>query len=299
MPITGPHLNTDSLEHLNIKVNIGSLQFDMMLQTDVISAARLQKHNHYAFEVHYFISGAGTLHIGSREEPLQPGSTLLIGPGVYHSINMQPGNPLHRHFIQFTFVETSHESNSFQKQESLELLNFFTDIQYHLFLDEGMEQTICLIEDIYQEMQLHLVGFYSQIQILFTQLIIRLIRSLSAAPSRFMIPQKMNDDRRTLIIDDFFDRYREDLTIDDLAAQLHLSTKQTNRILEKYYHTSFKQKQLTTRVQVAMDLLRTSSMTIEAISEHVGYTSSYNFCKLFKQKTGLTPTEYRDQPALK
>lgn len=281
-------------DHYSIKVNLGSLSFDMAFISDTAISAHSEKHNHYAFEVHYCLSGAGTLHIGSVEETIVPGTTMLIGPGVYHSIRVQPDNPIRRYLIQFTFVEAVSDVNVFQLQESREILDIFSGIEYKLFNDGNMELAFRTIEEIYREMDTRLVGFYSQIQSLFTQLLIRLIRLLSASRSRFAIPEQLNDDMRTRIIDAFFDRYREDLTIDELAAQLHLSTKQTNRILHKYYRTSFKQKQLATRIQVAMDLLRTSRLPIEEIAEQVGYASIYNFCKIFRQKTGQTPTQYRE-----
>jgi transcriptional regulator GlxA family with amidase domain len=183
--------------------------------------------------------------------------------------------------------------NSLQRQEGVDIVNILSGIEYRYFVDENMDQTLRIIDSIYIEKESSLTGFFSQLQSLITQLIIRLIRSLSSNHSIGQIPQKMNDNMRTTLIDGFFDRYGEDLTIDDLASQLYLSTKQTNRIIKQYYGTSFKQKLLTTRIQVAMDLLRTSELSIEFISERVGYTSIYAFCKLFKQRSGLTPAEYR------
>ena len=104
-------------------------------------------------------------------------------------------------------------------------------------------------------MKEHLILYYSQIQNLLAELIIHLIRNLSTAPSHMIIPEKIKDEMRTKLIDDFLDKYDEDLKLHDLGEQLHLSTKQTNRILKKYYGSSFKQKQLITRIQIAMDLL--------------------------------------------
>ncbi|MDF2669804.1 MAG: two component transcriptional regulator, AraC family, partial [Paenibacillus sp.] len=91
---------------------------------------------------------------------------------------------------------------------------------------------------------------------------------------------------------------QEPLTINDLSELLYISDKQTNRILNKYYQTSFKQKQLDTRVQVALDLLQSTEMTISEIAEHVGYAPAYNFSKVFKQKMGITPKQYRKEITL-
>jgi AraC-like DNA-binding protein len=239
------------------------------------------------------MSGSGTLRIGSTEETITPGTVLLISPNVYHSIRVHAGHPVHRHFIQFSYEESGMDGSSLQRQESLDIVRILSGIDYKLFADEHMDQTLRIIESIYIEKECPHTGFYSQLQSLITQLIIRLVRSLSLTPSIGTIPLKINDNMRTTLIDGFFDRYGEDLTIEDLASQLYLSTKQTNRIIKQFYGTSFKQKLLTTRIQIAMELLTTSDLSVESISEQVGYSSIYNFCKVFKQRSGLTPGQYR------
>jgi transcriptional regulator GlxA family with amidase domain len=79
-----------------------------------------------------------------------------------------------------------------------------------------------------------------------------------------------------------------------LATTLNLSTKQTNRLLKKHFNTSFKHKLMDTRVEVAKDLLRRSKLSIERIAGDIGYASTQYFCYLFQQKTGMTPSEYRN-----
>ena len=38
-----------------------------------------------------------------------------------------------------------------------------------------------------------------------------------------------------------------------------------------------------------------SLLKINAVAEHCGFSNQYHFCRLFKEKTGLTPTEYMKQ----
>ncbi|MFQ9800805.1 MAG: helix-turn-helix domain-containing protein [Clostridia bacterium] len=42
----------------------------------------------------------------------------------------------------------------------------------------------------------------------------------------------------------------------------------------------------------AKSLLTNGTHTITSISEECGFSSLYHFCRVFKDKTGMTPTEY-------
>ena len=47
------------------------------------------------------------------------------------------------------------------------------------------------------------------------------------------------------------------------------------------------------RIARAMELLRNTPKSAHAIAEEVGVANYTYFTKLFKRKTGLSPTEYR------
>lgn len=75
--------------------------------------------------------------------------------------------------------------------------------------------------------------------------------------------------------------------------EMNLSTKQVNRLLQRHFRTSFKQKLLDTRLEMAKDLLRTTDLPVEQIAGEIGYASPHRFYTLFQKKLGMTPNEYR------
>ena len=66
-------------------------------------------------------------------------------------------------------------------------------------------------------------------------------------------------------------------------------------VIKKTYGISPKQYIIDTRMNMAKQMLSEGSFKINAISEKCGFTNPYHFCRLFKEKTGLTPTEYMKQ----
>ena len=66
-----------------------------------------------------------------------------------------------------------------------------------------------------------------------------------------------------------------------------------NRILIESTGLTLKNYQIDLRIKRAMDLLRYSRKTMGEIADECGYASSIFFSRQFKEKTGVTPTEFR------
>jgi AraC-like DNA-binding protein len=290
------------LEYVNLKVRIGVLLFDILLDKTLlpIQVVKAQTiHNHSVYEIHRIMSGAGTLLINDKEIPVQEGHLYIIGPTVYHSLKPQEGTTLIHSSIRFAFQDTSKPEHWFPRNESEELKKALSKSSFHQFPD-GAELAVMwnLLNDIQTEVSCPSLGAYANLQGLFVQLIVQLARSLSSEDGNEQdlqpLPSKVKDDLRGKIVDEFFTRHFKDApTLETLATELNLSVKQVNRLLLERYRTTFKQKLLDTRVEEAKALLRTSDMSIHSIAEEIGYSTSDNLCRVFIKRVGMTPTEFR------
>jgi AraC-like DNA-binding protein len=96
------------------------------------------------------------------------------------------------------------------------------------------------------------------------------------------------------IIDNYFEtQMGQNPSADDLAAKLHLSRRQLNRILKATYGMGFREKLLRNRMDQAKWLLRHTDKTVSAIAVEVGYSHDSAFREAFRREFGLTPQEYR------
>ena len=80
-----------------------------------------------------------------------------------------------------------------------------------------------------------------------------------------------------------------------LATEAGISEVYLRMLFAKQYHTSPKQYILELRLQKAKQLLTQSPATVTETAEQCGFSSLYHFCRIFKEKTGLTPTQYAKQ----
>ena len=94
-------------------------------------------------------------------------------------------------------------------------------------------------------------------------------------------------------IDDIINAFQQDITLQSLADSLHLSTKQTSRILQKNYKKKLSEILIEKRLSVAAELLVRSDKTILEIVEYVNFPSERYFYSQFKKAFGCTPRKYR------
>ena len=101
-----------------------------------------------------------------------------------------------------------------------------------------------------------------------------------------------------MIIDKFFNRVfldqAQDLTISDLSKQLHMSTRNVNRVLQKHYGMNFQQMLLSMRMRFAEYQLLQTNRSISEISEQCDLSEPY-LIRSFKEFFGMTPAQYRKQ----
>ena len=85
-----------------------------------------------------------------------------------------------------------------------------------------------------------------------------------------------------------------DFSLQRLAALLHMSTSSLSRLVKKETGVSFSEYLTKLRMESAMCLLRNcKELTVQEVSEKTGFKNQHYFCKVFRQYTGRTPSEYR------
>jgi len=82
--------------------------------------------------------------------------------------------------------------------------------------------------------------------------------------------------------------------IDDMAEFMHLSRSGFQHLYSKVFGRNVMQDVISGRIERAKELLRTTKFTISEIAAKCGYKTEYHFMRQFKEKTGLTPTEFRN-----
>jgi two-component system response regulator YesN len=93
--------------------------------------------------------------------------------------------------------------------------------------------------------------------------------------------------------------FTEDINRNSLAEIVYLDPDYTARLFKKEAGLSLVNYIIRKRVAMAKDLLVNTDLSVNLISDKVGYGNYSYFTKLFKKETGFTPLDYRRMNAKK
>jgi AraC-like DNA-binding protein len=87
--------------------------------------------------------------------------------------------------------------------------------------------------------------------------------------------------------------FNESITIESVAAMVHLSTSQFQRRFRALFQTSPIQYLLQLRIDSACQQLQRTDASIGSIAMENGFYDQSAFCRQFQKRVGLTPRQYR------
>ena len=140
---------------------------------------------------------------------------------------------------------------------------------------------------IYEKMRtLHLMGGH-ELQMM--SLFYEMLHSLLTPPVSTLLAPALS----------YIEKHYDDphLTNAVLAAQCNISEVYFRKLFTRQYQLSPRQWLLDFRLGKAKQLLREGNLKISAIAEACGFSGQYYFSHVFKERTGMTPTEYIRQSA--
>jgi AraC-like DNA-binding protein len=293
-------MNTN-FQEINLKLPIGLILLDVILGDTFLEPRAdftTEPHKHFFFEVQFYTRGEGTIIIGDRKFQVSENDYFVIGPDVYHSHRDKPTNPLIKHCFKFEYSIKNDEQPFYTpKKEVQNIISILSGLEcFHIRDTHGI---IGRIAEIRKEIISPSFGSYTILQAHFLFILINILRDIAAQDKKLELPYELPNksplELRSKIIDNFINQnYKNNVTADDLCRLLNLSRSHLNRIMKKDYQSTFRQKLIQTRMESAKKLLIMSALTVQEISERVGYSSSDSFSLLFKQKFGISPKAYRD-----
>ena len=97
------------------------------------------------------------------------------------------------------------------------------------------------------------------------------------------------------IIDFCTHNFKDDITLDIVAEELHMSKYYISRLINNRLKQNFNEYINNLRISEACNLLRVTDAKIADISEDVGFGTIRSFNRAFKLVMGMSPAEYRSK----
>ncbi|MBQ4119701.1 MAG: helix-turn-helix domain-containing protein [Clostridia bacterium] len=247
-----------------------------------ISDSIVHFHKHY--EIFYVYEGEIILQLENQIKTLGVGELLIVSPEYFHKVVSSDKG---KSFILNFVINKSKEKTDFKVYSTLKKV-LSTDYLYLANADILYTPLKAILDNITtddtSDIWLNLYEFVTNF--------LRLIKNhYPLSENKSSLNSKIKRDHKLHLL--LNNGYHTDLSIESVAKTLHLSTRQTNRIIHKNYNCGFREIIRTLRMNQAAILLTNSDMNITDIAQCVGYSSICGFYTAFSQYYNQKPSDYR------
>ena len=252
-------------------------------------------HGRGCYEFHYNESGHGTVFIEDKQYDIKAGVLYITGPRVRHAQLPDPTDPVCEYCLNLAIHEDAESSrrDDYLPNALASMSAFVCDDREHLSQ---------LFPKLFDEYRQRRAGYRQCVKALLEEILIASLRNNTRLPrprlpyhvddmSNEMMPS--TDAQRSLFVDQYFLLHYGTQSLNELAKQLALSPRQTQRLLQRYYGKSFSEKMLESRMSVAQLLLTKTYDSIASIAHRSGYGSPAHFGAAFRAYFGMSASEYR------
>ena len=246
-------------------------------------------HRHGYWSVFIFLEGTGTHLIDFTELSIKPGTIHFVLPGQVHALN---GG---KNFVGYAMMFT--EEFFLLRNETRALL-----MKLFGFMDAGQPAVLEIEKDTKAYFTNLFALFQAEVAATRSAPNSALLDLLSVFITKCMqllqLPPQPQHGNETLQ----YIRFRNEVehhfrtihTVGDYCARLHTNPKALNHLTQTFAGVTaldFIHQRLLVE---AKRLLRYSEKPIKEIAYDLHFTDAAHFAKFFKQKTGLTPLEFKE-----
>lgn len=241
-------------------------------------------HTHDHWEILLVMSGAILHRINNCEMTLQKGDACLIRPNDNHSLHQIPGATEPYQHLNFTFDSNFAESiiSLYDNFENIlnepDYIRFYIDAADRGYLYDRALLVQNLSQNLYEKNAKFMISF----------LIIKYMEQKILFDPGY--PMWLNNFILQISSPHAFGK-----SIQELAKSTPYSYSRLSRIFKEYTGETIVNYINSQKMTYSKRLLRSTDMTTLSISEMIGYESLSSFNHLFKERFGITPSEYRKQ----
>jgi AraC family L-rhamnose operon transcriptional activator RhaR len=246
-------------------------------------------HVHSFFEVCYAYQGRGLFRINGANFTVRAGDVFVARPGEPHEIISSEDDPLGIYFWSYTLVPPQNQAAHADVDS---LLHAFVTSKQWVNTSRAMLRTLELLTE---EIVGREPGYSQVIEGLICKLLLDTARAVTdvASAAAQSVAHNASESLVRDMVRYLHDNYNRPIRVRDVAAQVNLSERHTNRLFRQAMAVSIKEYLTRFRLEVAAQLLLNQQSSVTEVAYAAGYHDVRYFITLFRQHTGLTPTAFR------
>lgn len=230
------------------------------------------------YQINYITEGSGILETKEGRYNINPGSIILLRPGMWHRYKPHKNLGWREHYIGFNGMYADYL-----------LGTEFFDAEHpvvHVGFQDNILAPFFRILDIIKDEK---PGYQQITSGLLIQIMGNMVSCLKNKDFEGKdIERKIRQARIY-----FRDNLNKNIDAEKLADELNLGYSYFRRMFKKFTGISPVQYHLMLRLQRAKDLLVSTDMSVKEIAIDLGFQSIFYFTRIFRKKIGITPTDFR------
>ena len=248
---------------------------------------RYETHDHSAVEILLTLEGMVTYTIEDKIYQVRKGEILIVPPDTLHSLSMGEGSS--RYLFLF-------ESDAIMAMRDLKAMASYFHKPFHL--RDGSDAHVRI-----RELLLRAREAYEKREMMWNTMCYScILRVYATLGQRYLsgIKPRTGDNMRNMdsevinaVMTYINNHYREELSLEDVARFAGFSRYYFSRSFKRQTGYSFKDYLCQKRLQVAMDLLIRTNRSMRDVAIESGFGSVATFNRVFREKKGCTPSQYR------
>jgi len=239
------------------------------------------------YEILFYISGEGTVTVGEKTYTCRQGNFVFIPPFLKHSISTTWENPHDVYWIHFDITPLS---------LNRKFISLFTSQKEYLISVNNFDKLLSVyksLEEEYNKGEHGLAAFFKSAIIQILVYVLKNIDTNQNFTVEDMVPANIQHvaDR---VIEYINSNISEIESVQSLCSKFKVSRTYLNNIFEETVGLPPGKMIQYLKLKNAESLLLTTSMSINEISDTLGYSSPSYFSNTFKKIYGCPPGKYRN-----
>ncbi|MFS0724260.1 helix-turn-helix domain-containing protein [Paenibacillus sp. 1P07SE] len=255
------------------------------------------------YELLYVKQGTLEIELEHTTYEATAGDVMLFKPGQRHAIRVLGETPVDQPHIHFDLIEQPDSATvpiSFRhaREMSHEEKGWFRE---DLLSGPDMElpwrinlRSITPFEDrlfrIIREYEMQLPFYHARLKGLMLEMLVFLLRD-SYTPMPLGADNSI--DQLTEIQHYMNTHANREMTLDELAGRFHLSKHRLIQLFKSVYGSTPIHYHQKMRLERGKNMLKFTQLSVQEISDALGFPSIHAFSRAFKNKEGRSPTAYR------